>query len=72
MRSAPATLESEGMSQGYKEDVSLEAVRQALSKIIPSSLTPDFLAERAEPGEKAKEVPLQVSSPHPLQLDTPS
>jgi predicted DNA-binding antitoxin AbrB/MazE fold protein len=31
-----------------KEDVSLEAVRQALSK-IPGSLTADFLAERAEP-----------------------
>ena len=30
-----------------KEDVSLEAVRQALSK-IPGSLTADFLAERAE------------------------
>jgi predicted DNA-binding antitoxin AbrB/MazE fold protein len=31
-----------------KEDISLEAVRQALSK-IPGSLTADFLAERAEP-----------------------
>jgi predicted DNA-binding antitoxin AbrB/MazE fold protein len=31
-----------------KEDVSLEAVRQVLSK-IPGSLTADFLAERAEP-----------------------
>jgi predicted DNA-binding antitoxin AbrB/MazE fold protein len=31
-----------------KEEVSLEAVRQALSK-IPGSLTADFLAERAEP-----------------------
>jgi predicted DNA-binding antitoxin AbrB/MazE fold protein len=31
-----------------KEDVSLEAVRQALSK-IPGSLTADFLTERAEP-----------------------
>ena len=30
-----------------KEEVSLEAVRQALSK-IPSSLTADFLAEREE------------------------
>jgi predicted DNA-binding antitoxin AbrB/MazE fold protein len=31
-----------------KEDVSLETVRQVLSK-IPGSLTADFLAERAEP-----------------------
>lgn len=31
-----------------KEDVSLEAVRQVLSK-IPGSLTADFLAERVEP-----------------------
>jgi predicted DNA-binding antitoxin AbrB/MazE fold protein len=31
-----------------KEDVSLEAVRQVLSK-IPGSLSADFLAERAEP-----------------------
>jgi predicted DNA-binding antitoxin AbrB/MazE fold protein len=31
-----------------KEDVSLEVVRQVLSK-IPGSLTADFLAERAEP-----------------------
>jgi predicted DNA-binding antitoxin AbrB/MazE fold protein len=31
-----------------QEDVSLEAVRQVLSK-IPGSLTADFLAERAEP-----------------------
>jgi predicted DNA-binding antitoxin AbrB/MazE fold protein len=31
-----------------KEDVSLAAVRQALSK-IPASLSADFLAERAEP-----------------------
>jgi predicted DNA-binding antitoxin AbrB/MazE fold protein len=31
-----------------KEDVSLEAVRQVLSK-IPGSLTADFFAERAEP-----------------------
>jgi hypothetical protein len=31
-----------------KEDVSLEVVRQVLSK-IPGSMTADFLAERAEP-----------------------